>query len=101
MSTLFFTFFHFFLHPKSLSWKNLRGARWGLRPKLLVVSYLVLAKTFVAEPPAVLVDVAREVMLLQLAGVDPVAVVSLNGRDDDVVLRVEPIYVSCFRMSHN
>jgi hypothetical protein len=27
--------------------------------------------------------------------------VSLNGRDDDVVLRVEPIYVSCFRMSHN
>ena len=93
MSTLFFTFFHFFLHPKSLSWKNLRGARWGLKPKLLVVSYLVFAKTFVAEPPAVLVHWRGEVVLLQLAGVDPVAVVSLNGRDD-VVLRVEPIYVS-------
>ena len=93
MSTLFFIFFHFFLHPKSLSWKNLRGARWGLKPKLLVVSYLVFAKTFVAEPPAVLVHWRGEVVLLQLAGVDPVAVVSLNGRDD-VVLRVEPIYVS-------
>ena len=93
MSTLFFTFFHFFLHTKSLRWKNLRGARWGLKPKLLVVSYLVFAKTFVAKPPAVLVHWRGEVVLLQLAGVDPVAVVSLNGRDD-VVLRVEPIYVS-------
>ena len=71
----------------------MRGARWGLKPKLLVVSYLVFAKTFVAEPPAVLVHWRGEVVLLQLAGVDPVAVVSLNGRDD-VVLRVEPIYVS-------
>ncbi|SVD70258.1 uncharacterized protein METZ01_LOCUS423112, partial [marine metagenome] len=86
---------------KSLSIKGLRERPGGGLPKSLMVSYLVLAKTFVAEPPAVLVDVAREVMLLQLAGVDPVAVVSLNGRDDDVVLRVEPIYVSCFRMSHN
>ena len=94
MSTLFFTFFHFFLHPKSLSWKNLRGARWGLKPKLLVVSFLVFAKTFVAEPPAVLVHWRGEVVLLQLAGVDPVAVVSLNGRDDGVVLRVEPINMS-------
>ena len=54
---------------------------------------LVLAEAFVAEPPTVLVDLAREVVLLHLARVDPVAFVSLNGRDM-VVLRVEPIYMS-------
>ena len=59
---------------------------------MLVVSYLVFAKTFVAEPPAVLVHWRGEVVLLQLAGVDPVAFVSLNAHG--IVLRVEPIYVS-------
>jgi len=79
----------------------------GLRPtprrvKLLTVSglALVFAKTFVAEPPAVLVDVAREVVLLQLARVDPVTVVSLNGRG--LGLRVEPIDVLIFHtVPHN
>ena len=55
---------------------------------MLLVSDLVLAKTFVAEPAAILVDLVREV---GLAGVDPVAVVSLSGRDDSVVLREDGV----------
>ena len=76
---------------KSLSIKGLRERPGGGLPKSLMVSYVVLAKTFVADPPAVLVDVAREVVLLRLAGVDPVAVVSLNGRGRSLL--VEPIYM--------
>ena len=79
---------------KPLSIKDLRKRPGGGFRKLLLVSYLVFAKTFVAKPPAVLVHWRGEVVLLQLAGVDPVAVVSLNGRDDGVVLRVEPINMS-------
>ena len=79
---------------------NLRRRGRGARLKLLVANGLVFAKTFVAEPPAVLVDVAREVVLLQLARVDPVTVVSLNGRG--LGLRVEPIDVLIFHtVPHN
>ena len=81
----------FFRLRKSLSIKDLRLRPMGGLRKLLPVNDLVLAKAFVAEPAAVLVDLAREVVLLQLAGVDPVAVVSLNGRGRSLL--VEPIYM--------
>tara|TARA_Y100000296_G_scaffold65174_1_gene76662 strand:+ start:196 stop:489 length:294 start_codon:yes stop_codon:yes gene_type:complete len=74
------------------------------RSGVMTISF---AKTFVTEPAAVLVHGGREVILLEVAnryGLNHAVtfVRSLNGRGDLLgVLRVEPIDVEAFHMSHN
>ena len=83
---------------KSLILKDLRPGAGGRSLKSLMVSDLLSAESFVAKPPEVLGRLVLRVGNIagQVArphgGDHAVTIVrSLNGRDDGVVLRVEPI----------